>query len=385
MKFVIKAKALSDLVGAGASVTPRTTSLDIIRNMMIDVKPDSLSMIATDTLVSIRMVLNGDDIAVKEPGVVLCEADKFQSVCGELRDKNADVEIEGMPKGGLKIKCGRKRFSINAQPVENFPTTSFLSSEEPSMVDLDLAELHEMFSRTAFAASAEKARYAMQGVLLHILPGELRFVATDSKRLAIMKQARDLVKSEVRGVVPNKAVSVLRKALAAEGVVSLNISENEIHFRSDNVAVYTKLVEGQYPPYEAIIPDYEGEGIIVEREALIDVLSAAKIMNDRESMACTFVFEKDKIRLGSRNQGGEAQSELEITNPYDNVVDVDLNSDYVMDALRVMACNSLSIKMKDNDGAIVLSEKDKLTYIIMPMGRKKKAEEKEEKTAEAAS
>lgn len=382
---MIKAKALSDLVGAGASVTPRTTSLDIIRNMMIDVKPDSLSMIATDTLVSIRMVLNGDDIAVKEPGVVLCEADKFQSVCGELRDKNADVEIEGMPKGGLKIKCGRKRFSINAQPVENFPTTSFLSSEEPSMVDLDLAELHEMFSRTAFAASAEKARYAMQGVLLHILPGELRFVATDSKRLAIMKQARDLVKSEVRGVVPNKAVSVLRKALAAEGVVSLNISENEIHFRSDNVAVYTKLVEGQYPPYEAIIPDYEGEGIIVEREALIDVLSAAKIMNDRESMACTFVFEKDKIRLGSRNQGGEAQSELEITNPYDNVVDVDLNSDYVMDALRVMACNSLSIKMKDNDGAIVLSEKDKLTYIIMPMGRKKKAEEKEEKTAEAAS
>lgn len=379
MKFTVKAKELVALVSAGASVAPPRTSLDIIRSFLIQAEGGKVFMMATDIAITIKKTIDGDDVVVQEEGVVLVDAVKMSAVCGEL-DKSEDVEVSSTSNMGVCIRQGKSTvFNLNSQDPGNYPEMKFLGTEEPSMVEVDSGELDVMFSRTAFSAMKEKARYAMNGVLLHIVPGEFRLVATDSKRLSFIKRDRDLVSEEVSGVIPLKGVSVLRKFLGGTGTVSLNIDESVIYFRMDNLEVKASLVEGQFPPYNKVIPDYEEEGLIVDREELIKAVRAASVMNTRESMACTFVFTKDKLTLGSRNEAGNATREVDINNPYDEVVDMDLNPTYFLEALRSMECSSVAIRMKDSESAIMVVEKNELTYVIMPMGRKKEEEKKAEK------
>ena len=253
------------------------------------------------------------------------------------------------------------------------------------MVDIDADELSLMFSRTAFAAIKEKSRYAMNGVLLHIIPGEFRLVATDSKRLSIIKRECDLVDSEVTGVIPSKGIAVLKSFLSGSGNVALNISETEIHFRTDTMELKALLVAGPYPPYDQVIPDYKDEGLLMDREELIKAVRAASVMNTRESMACTFVFEKDVLSLGSKNEAGDASIKVEISNPYDEIVDMDLNPQFFLEALSAMDCATVAIRMSNSESAVMLVEKNELTYVIMPMGRGKGDKDKKEEKAETAS
>src|SRR5580698_4406854 len=252
MKAICNRGALLDALNLTGNVVAARTPKPILQCLKLTVEDNAMTVAATDLEVAIRY--RDDQVQIEQGGETLVPADKLRDIVRECIDDTLAIEIAG---DTCNIRGQDSHFKIFTQKPTDFPPIPDFEGEPD--VQLPGGALKQLIGQTLFAAAKESTRYAFNGVLLVVKAKKISLVSTDGRRLAMAKgdlaPGDKLDKEGKKAIVPTKALQLLEKLIDdPEEMVGLQIRENQVIFHTAHATLTSNLVEGQFPPYDDVIP-----------------------------------------------------------------------------------------------------------------------------------
>ncbi|MDB5307263.1 MAG: dnaN [Gemmataceae bacterium] len=354
-----------------AAVAARTTK-PILSNIKAIAEGDGLSLVAYDTEVGIRYELRG--ILVGRPGSAILPITQLTQILRESADSDISLDADD---NGTKVKAGTSRYEMPGYPADEFPDIPAFD-DGGRYHEVTAGVLRSMIRRTAFAADKkDSTRFALSGVLWEAEGKTARLVATDSKRLAVCEGPATLYgpPEATKGshLVPAKTMTLLERNLTDDGeLVRVGLRPNEAMFQTERAMIYTRLVEGRYPPYRDIIGQTRKQATVkvpVPVDAFLSRVRQAAIMTDDESKRVDMTFEPGKVVMQAR--GAETgSSEVELPLPeYDGPeVKIAFDPQYLIEFLRALESEpTVSLEMSDGGKPALFRCGDGYMYLVMPL------------------
>lgn len=347
-------------------VEPRQT-LPILANVLIEAREGGLRLAATDLEVGARVAVPG---TVSRPGAITLAARKLVELVRELPAQ--PVAFSLLDNGWVKITCGAARFSLVGLPADEYPPLDVDTAGGSLGVEAGL--LRTMVGRTSYAMSQDESRPFLNGLYLAARKQELRLVATDGHRLALARSAVDDA-VEMAGIVPRKAVQELTRVLGGAERVDIAIGESKFFVRTEGFELVSKLVEGQFPNYEQVIPKSSPLRLVVEREPLLAAIRRVAVVADDRTRPVKLTASEGQVRLSAQSQElGEAEETLPAEFAGAELT-IGFNARYVLDALGPMDHQWTVVGLKDGLSPGVLvgaaakdgAPDDAYRCVIMPM------------------
>lgn len=355
----------------GVAVAARTTKpvLGCIKAVAQD---DALFLMATDLEIGVRYELRG--IEVKRAGAALLQPQKLISILRESSDSEITLDSD---ENGTLIRTGTGRFTLPGGDPKEFPDIPAFD-DGGKYHEVNAGLLRGMIKKTAFAADKTEAtaRWAVTGVLWEAENKKARMVATDTRRLALTECVADVhggAKDDKTQshLVPQKAVQLLERSLADDGeLIRIVLKPNEAMFQTGRALIYTRLVEGRFPPYRDIIPKKPGVLLSIPTAEFLSRVRQAAIMTDDESKRVEFKFEPGKLTLTA--QGGADHGSGEVTMDLPDYkgdeIDIAFNPQYLIDMLRAVESEpTLTLEMTDGQKPAVFRLGADYLYLVMPL------------------
>jgi len=237
-------------------------------------------------------------------------------------------------------------------------------------VPLDGKVLREMLVRTSFAISHDESRYALNGVLFSIQDGELRLVATDGHRLALAGRPLPGGPASAVGIIPRKAAQELARVLSAGEDVQVALGENQFGLRMSNFLLTARLIEGQFPNYEQVVPKGHPWRLVLSRNALIAALRRVSVLSEERTKPVKLVLAPGMLKVTAHNpELGEAEETVPVEYAGEEVT-IGFNSRYLLDALAPLdEAAQVVVELKDalSPGVVKSVETEGYLCVIMPM------------------
>lgn len=363
MEVQVEKSQISKAVGlVGSIVASKPSTLPILGNVLLETAgADQLHLVGTDLEVGISTQI---PVKVIKEGSVTVPAKKLQEIMRELPE--GEVEISVAKNNAVNIKAGKGYFKLMGLAKDDFPKLPERNEEQA--IELEQALVKESLTLTSFAISHDETRYVLNGVLISAKGSKIRFVATDGRRLAyIEKEFADKKGREFEMIVPMKAIQELVKILSWEGTVRIIQTQNQAIFDTGTTYLVSRLIEGHFPNYEQVIPKGEKTTTEANREELLQAIRRTSLLASPESPAVKMDFVKGKILVSSRSPNlGEAREELTASVTGDDVA-IGFNPNYLIDVLKNLDVDKVSLSLTDPDKPGLLRGKDGYLYVIMPM------------------
>jgi DNA polymerase-3 subunit beta len=226
-----------------------------------------------------------------------------------------------------------------------------------------------MITQTSFAISHDETRYALNGVLFALQGKEMRLVATDGHRLALSLRTLGEVGRPITGIVPRKAIAEIMRVLGAGETVQLGITENQFVLQMPNFVMTARLIEGQFPNYEAVIPKEHPGKLIISRAAVSAALRRVSVMAEERNKPVKLVLAPAVLRITASSQDmGEAEETLDVDYAGEEL-SIGFNSRYLLDAIGPIEHEQIVLEFKDGlSPGVVRSPADEgYCCVIMPM------------------
>jgi DNA polymerase-3 subunit beta len=342
-------------------VEPRQT-LPILANVLLEADADAVRLTATDLEVGARVSLPAK---VASKGAITLSARKLSEIVKEL--SAAAVALKVGDNASVSLRCGGATYKLVGLSPDDFPPVVPASPE--SWVTLDAKTLREMLSQTSFAVSHDETRYALNGVLFTLQGKDLLMVATDGHRLALAKRSLDRGVGGATGIVPRKAVAEIMRVLGTGEDVQIAITENQFVLQMPNFVMTARLIEGQFPNYEAVVPKAHPTKLVIPRSSLTAALRRVAVMAEERNKPVKFTLAPTSLRLSASSQElGEAEEVLDVDYAGEEIV-IGFNSRYVLDAVSAIEKDQVVFELKDalSPGVIKSVEDDGYCCVIMPM------------------
>ena len=217
----------------------------------------------------------------------------------------------------------------------------------------------------------QDVRYYLNGLLLDLRDKTLRCVATDGHRLALTETTLDTeVTARRQIIIPRKGVLEMQGLLeSGDGIVELELGRNHIRVRRDSVTFTSKLIDGRFPDYEAVIPIGADKEVRVGREELRFALQRAAILSNEKYRGVKLEVNPNKLRIVAHNpEQEEAVEELEVQTPVSDL-SVGFNVNYLMDALAALSGDEIVLSLRDAQSSCLLRKVDSedTRHVVMPL------------------
>jgi len=342
-------------------VEPRQT-LPILANVLLEADAETVRLTATDLEVGARVSIPA---RVATKGSVTVSARKLAEIVKELPAAGLTLKVgEGAT---VTLRCGGVNYRLVGLPPDDFPAV--VPAAPPAWLTLEAKMLRDLLSETSFAVSHDESRFALNGVLFVLQPKEIRLVATDGHRLAVANRGVGHGLSGVTGIVPRKAVTEIMRVLGATEDVQIAITENQFVLQMPNFVMTARLIEGQFPNYEAVLPKGHPGRLVMKRLALTAALRRVSVMAEERNKPVRFVLTPGTLTLSAASHDlGEAEEIVEVEYS-GNELTIGFNSRYVLDALQPMEHDDIVVELKDSlsPGVIKSAQGEGYCCVIMPM------------------
>jgi DNA polymerase-3 subunit beta len=359
---LLKSVFLKGISLAGNVSAQRANTLPILGNLLLETQgKDSLRVVGTDLEVGVSTKI---EATVLEEGSITVPAKKLNEIIRELPE--GEIEITVAKNNAVTLKTGKSYFKIMGLSKDDYPKLPDWKEDETIEVDENV--LREGLALTVFAISADETRYVLNGVLLSVKGGKIRFVATDGRRLAFIEKDFENKKGKnVDLIIPTKAVHELIKMLGWEGPVKISLLKNQVIFKVGEGYLSTRLIEGNFPNYEQVIPKEETTVSVADREDLLRAVRRTALLTSPDSPSVKMDFVKGKILISSRSPNlGEAKEELPAEMKGREVA-IGFNPQYLMDVLRNLEVDKISLSLTEPDKPGLVKGKEGYQYVVMPM------------------
>ena len=363
MEFKITKEAFLKAVSLVSNVaSSKAATLPILSNILLEIEEgQQMTVVGTDLEVGI---CTNVPVTVKEKGSITIPAKKLHDIIRELPE--GDIEVTVAKNNAVTIKAGKGFFKIMGLGKEDLPKLP--EWKEETAFEIEQSVMKESLGLTVFAISNDETRYVLNGILISVKDNKIRFVATDGRRLAYLeKELQGKAKRNFEYIVPTKAIHEIIKILGWEGTVKIIPTQNQIIFHFGDTYVISRLIEGNFPNYEQVIPKEEKTTSMIGREAFLQAVRRASLLTSAESPAVKMDFVKGRILVSSRSPNlGEAKEELE-ANVSGKEISIGFNPHYLTDALKNLDIESVSLSLSDPDKPGLMTGKEGYKYVIMPM------------------
>src|SRR5262245_11957564 len=372
MELVVRKNDLLRELQLFQGIVERKNTIPILANVLMEAKGDEVRFLATDLEVGLRSKCAA---AVAKGGALTLPAKKFYEVVKSLPE--TDIRI-AEDKGGVKVAADRFDSRMQTLPREDFPTLPETGATGTApRATLPRSAIREMVAKTAFAITGEDTRYFLNGALFVLRPSEMSLVATDGHRLALVTVARNGKPErgstdEVKAILPKKTLGELSRLLQeGDADIQYERGENHLFFDVGGRLLISRMIDGQFPAYERVIPKGNDKRIEFERDRLTSAVKRVALLSNERSRAVKFQIEPGKVDVTSSSPDlGEAKETIpvEFSGP---ALQICFNAQYVLDFLSVVSTDVVSLELKDEVSQAVMkpvgAEGYDYTYVIMPM------------------
>ncbi|TAM60467.1 MAG: DNA polymerase III subunit beta [Rhodanobacter sp.] len=364
MQFSIQREALLRPLQQVVGVVERRQTLPVLANLLVKVGEGRLSLTGTD--LEVEMVASSEAEKLVD-GEITIPARKLFDIVRALPDgARIDLRLSG---DRVAMTAGRSRFTLTTLPASEFPTIDAIELVEK--VSLPEEVLRDLMERTAFAMANQDVRYYLNGMLLDLQEHTLRCVATDGHRLAMKEtQLESSVSTRRQIIIPRKGVNELIGLLEpGDGQVELEFGRNHLRVRRGNVVFTSKLIDGRFPDYEAVIPLGADKTAMLDREVLRGALQRAAILSNEKYRGVRLELSSGKLRIVAHNpEQEEAVEEVEAETHVDDLA-VGFNVGYLLDALAAIRGDKARLSLRDAQSSCLVQEEDNehTRHVIMPL------------------
>ena len=364
MNFNIKRSVLLPCLQCVSGNVERRQTLPILSNLLLEIKPNSISLTASD--MEVELVVHVEAKLDQTTRLTL-PAKKILDICRALPE-DSTLEFDIQNEKAL-IKSGKSRFTLATLPAQEYPVIDI--TDEAVDFSLSHEKLTNLLTNTQFAMAQQDVRYYLNGLLLEVADKSIKAVATDGHRLAF--DETDIKKSseETRQVIiPRKGVTELIRLLqTSENEANVKISKNHIQITSDNLSFTSKLIDGKFPDYQRVIPELSETVLTANREELKNSLARAAILSNEKYRGVKVGFSKDSLRILAHNPEKE-EAEVEVGVTYQGEeMEIGFNVNYIIDALSAIKTEKviLSVLNPNSSCLIIPEQKTQCQYVVMPM------------------
>lgn len=363
MKIRCAQEDLSRAMAAVGRATSSRTTMPVLANVLLETTADGLRVLATDLELGIRVQVPAQ---VERGGRVTLPARLLGEIVSNLPPSPVELRVEE-GSSVAEITCGRSSFELVGLPASDFPRMPDGDVERACLVPAPL--LRAMIRSTLFAASTDDTRPFLTGVYVTGEGDELRLVATDGGRLAL-RRAAVKVHRPLSAIVPGKTMQELvRLSAAVEGEVDVGLVDNQMVFSAGDLRVFSRLVGGQFPNYQQVIPREFKQRVRVGTERLYGALRRVAI-TARDSATVVKLEARDGVlRLSSSTpEVGRAWEELEVE-ASGEAMEVAFNARYLLDALAVVETDEVSLELTGplSPGVLRPVGSDEYLYVVAPV------------------
>lgn len=347
-------------------IVERRNTMPILANVLIETYKGNIRVTATDLEVGVRGTMIGE---VSQDGRVTVNAKKLYEIVREAPEEV--LHLKRLENEWVELKSGKSVFKIVGLDAVEFP--QFPKFDGESLVTVPAKVLREMIDRTIFAVSADETRYNLNGVFIEESGvAKVRMVATDGHRLALVERGIGSIGLEKGVILPRKGLAELRKLLenGEDGVVSIGFKENMGLVLKENVELFMRLIDGDFPDYSKVIPKDNPYRLKMEHDGLLQALRRVAILSSERYKGVKMELKEGRMAMSANNPDlGEAVEEMDVE--YQGpVLAVGFNARYLIDVLSVLGSGGdIDLQLKDElSPSLLRKEEDEgYLYVVMPM------------------
>jgi DNA polymerase III subunit beta len=382
MELVVRKTDLLRELQLFQGIVERKNTIPILANVLIEGAGDEVKLLATDLEVGLRSKCTA---SVAKGGSLTLPAKKLYEIIKALPETDVRIEED---KNGVKVAADRFDSRMQTLPREDFPTLPEASGTDNVTLARDV--VRQMVSKTQFAITGEDTRYFLNGALFILRPDAMLLVSTDGHRLALISVPRDKDKSkgkskagaagsagssgteEERVILPRKTLLELGRLLSeGDGDIHYERGENHLFFDVGGRLLISRMIDGQFPAFERVIPKTNDKRVEFDRDRLTSAVKRVALLSNERSRAVKFQIESNKVEIASSSpEFGEAKEVL-MVDYAGTPVTICFNAQYVLDFLGVADTDGVSLEFKDEMSQAVMKPVNAdgydYTYVIMPM------------------
>jgi DNA polymerase III subunit beta len=375
VKFEIQQEDLQKALDVIANVVPSKTTLPILTCVLIEAQDGRLKLSATNLDISITT--STDQVEIKDEGRVALPGMRFIPYVRNLRPGPVTVVQVGEQ---IRIESGKgSKLTENTMNVEEYPALKEL--EEKNGLDIEAALLIDMINETSYSVSRDETRPALMGILWELRSDSLTLVATDAHRLARSRRDMEWTFEGEKEMIVDTAglrqlpriASMTKDSDDASGNITIFMGNNQLSFRSGSTVLHTRLLEGPFPDYNAVIPKDNDKDMTVDKADLIQSIRRVAISADRITSQIKLGMENGRMELSAKGTDG-TQAEDEIAISYEGeALEIGFNYGYLQDILKNIKVETVILSLRDAQNAALIkpvTEEGKetgLLCLLMPL------------------
>ncbi|MGY0560529.1 DNA polymerase III subunit beta [Luteimonas sp. A277] len=364
MRFSLQREVFLKPLTQVVNVVERRQTLPVLANLLAQVQDGQLSLTGTDLEVEMVARTLVDDA---EDGEVTIPARKLFEIVRALPDGSKVTVSQAGDK--ITVQAGRSRFSLASLSANDFPAIDEVETTE--RIRVPEAALKELIERTSFAMAQQDVRYYLNGLLFDLGEDRLRCVATDGHRLALCEAPLESnVSSKRQIILPRKGVTELQRLLeGGDRELELELDRSHLRVKRDDVTFTSKLIDGRFPDYAAVIPIGADREVRVNREVLRAALQRAAILSNEKYRGVRVEVSPGQLKISAHNpEQEEAQEEIEAETTVDDLA-VGFNVNYLLDALGALRDEEVVLQLRDANSSALVREasSEKCRHVVMPL------------------
>jgi len=371
MKFKINRDHFSNGLAQVLNVVGSKAAMPILSNVLIEAEKDCISLTTTNLDLGIRCKIKAE---VKEGGSVTLPVKRLATIVREL--PNVDVSFDSTATHQVKIASGGSNFRIMGIGAEEFPKLPDSGDDKNFL--LEQGELATMLSNVAYAQSTDETRYILNGVYFNFKDGKLALVATDGRRLALVSKEMAVPSGSAGAIIlPAKTVAELLRLLGKGEKLKIAFNERRAAFQietgkdssglTDSIYLFSKVVEGNYPNYQQVIPKETHQRIKLERELFLQCVHRAALVTSEKSNSVRIKLSANLLEItASSPDFGESHESMAISYSGPDL-QVAFNPQFVMDPLRALTKDEVFFELKDEVSPGVFKTLESFVCVIMPV------------------
>lgn len=359
----LKTNLLQGINTVSKAVSGKTTH-PILSCILIEAENGFIKLTANDMEIGIESYVDG---TVVEEGKIAIEAKLFSDIVRKLPD--SDIFIETNEEYKATIKCEKAKFNIPGKSGEDFPNLPSVAKNK--CISISQFVLREVINQTIFSISDNENNKLMTGELFEVNNNRLSVVSLDGHRISIRNVELKGENSDIKVVVPGKALADISKIISGgiDDEVNIYFTENHILFEFDNTKVVSRLIEGEYFRISHMLSvDYQIKIQVNKREFLDCIDRASLFIKDSDKKPIKLTIEDNIMHLKINSLIGSMNEEIDITKEGNNLI-IGFNPKFLMDAIRVIDDETINIYMNNTKSpCIIKDDEESYTYLILPMG-----------------
>lgn len=363
MKIKVDKSDLQKGIQAVGNIITSKNILPILSNILFETQKNKIKLTTTDLDIGIAYTMDAEII---EPGALTIPTKRLSDIIKELL--GGMVTLVTKKNNIVEIQLNNCEFKLMGLPKEEFPKLPEFKDKE--VVIFEQAALKEMLYLTFFAVSHEETRYVLNGLLLELKAGSetnVKLVGTDGRRLAVAERKLPIkIQKDIKIIIPFKTIQELVRNLKEEGSASLVVGQNQVFFEMDNITIISRLIEGDFPDYQKVIPAASGIKIRLNKEQFMLVLRRANLLTTPDFQAVRFELFKNKLVVSKATPDiGEFREEIQVEYGGKELA-IGFNPGYLLDMLKNWRPEELTLELYDAEKPGAIRSTD-YVYIVQPM------------------